>query len=134
MPPLTAVMTPRRVPYFFGSCTSWRSMIRQSGTVGPETPWMTRPAKSMGTLSARAATTHPTTMSASIPASTLRRPTRSPRRGRKREKSAAEVKKAVWVRPTSAEVAPRESSMFFRAGLSMLALSWKAKRTRRGAR
>ena len=61
------------------------------------------------------------------------RPMRSPRRGRKSEKRAAEVKNVVWVRPTSAEVAPRESSMLFRAGLSMLALSWKAKQAVRSA-
>ena len=46
MPPLTAVITPIRVPYSFGSRTSTRSMIRHSGTVGPETPWMMRPTNS----------------------------------------------------------------------------------------
>ena len=127
MPPLTAVITPSRVPYRFGSFTSTRSMIRHSGTTGPHTPWMTRPANSIGTLVASAATTQPTTISASIPASTLRRPITSPSRGRNSENSAAEVKNAVWVRPISAEVAPRLSSMLFSAGLSMLALSWKAK-------
>ena len=50
----------------------------------------------------------------------------SPSRGRNSENSAAAVKNAVWVRPMSAESALRSSSMVVSAGLSMLALSWKA--------
>lgn len=70
MPPLMAVSTPSSVPYSFGSGTSTRSMIRERGTTGPETPWMTRPTNSTLTFGARAATTQPTVITMSIPVST----------------------------------------------------------------
>jgi hypothetical protein len=126
MPPLTAVIRPSSTPYRLGSETSWRSISRQIGTTGPVTPWMMRPANSMPTLTADAATMLSTSMTASMPIRTRLRPTMSDSRGRKSENSAAQVKKTVWDSPMVASSVCSCLAIVTNAGLSMLAFSWKA--------
>src|SRR5699024_12040030 len=95
-------------------------------TVGPATPWIRRPRNNTATFGARAATRQPIPVTIIMPIKTLRRPIRSPQRGRNRENRAAAVKNAVWVIPIWAGVASSSTSMVARAGASMDALSWKA--------
>ncbi len=127
IPPLTEVTIPSSRAYCFSLGTCWRRMIRHSGTVGPAAPWIRRPRNRTATFGASAATTQPIPVTTIIPISTLRRPIRSPQRGRNRENRAAAVKNAVWVMPIWAGVASSSTSIVARAGASMEALSWKAK-------
>ena len=136
MPPLTAVTTPSSVPYRFGSGTACLRMMRHSGTVGPATPWTMRPANSSATEPSTpdsAEITQPTAVRTIIQVSSRRRPIMSPRRGRKRAKSAAAVKKAVCDVAMTVPVVLSSFSMVTSAGLSMEALSWKAKQATRRA-
>ena len=88
----------------------------------------------MPTLTLSAAMIEPTAVTATMATMILRRPTRSPQRGRMRENSAAAVKKAVWVSPIRAVVVPSSCSMVASTGESIDALSWKAKIAKRRAR
>ena len=127
MPPFTEVRMPTRNANCFSSRTACRSITEVSATVGPDTPWTTRPIKSMVTFTDSAAMIEPTTVTAIMPTSTFRRPIRSPHRGINSENSAAAVKNAVCVMPICAVVASSSTSMVASAGDSMDALSWNAK-------